>query len=60
MQASFTKGCKPERAELVSILRAGGATVLTLAQALAQGADLAILQPGKQRSDPQVLLCACL
>ena len=55
VQASFSKGYKPERAELVSILRAGGATVLTVAQALAQGADLAILLPSKPCTDPQVL-----
>lgn len=55
VQASFSKGYKPERAELASILRAGGATVLTHAQALTQGADLAVLLPGKPRSDPQVL-----
>jgi hypothetical protein len=53
VHGAFRKDDKPDRADLACILRAGGAALLPLAEALAQGADLALLQPGCAASDPQ-------
>lgn len=52
---AFKKGALPSREDLGCILRAGGAHTLPVAEALSSGADLAIIAPGRPRSDPQVL-----
>ena len=58
VHGTFRKGDKPDSDDLKSILRAGGAHLVPLAEAAAQGADLAVLQPGRAGSDPQARAAA--
>lgn len=51
---AFKKGSKPDRQDICSILKAGGATLLRFAEAIVPGADLAIMNLDTPRSDHKV------
>jgi hypothetical protein len=51
---TFKKDSKPDRQDITSILKAGGAVLLSLAEALAHGADLAIMRADLPSSDAKV------
>lgn len=46
MHGTFKTNVKPNRKDITSILSAGGATLLSSQEAVAQGADLAIVPDG--------------
>ena len=47
-------GVRPRRDEVVSILTAGGATVITLAQALTAGAHFCVTKAGRNAVDAKL------
>lgn len=50
----FEEGQKPCKEEVVSILQAGGATVLTVNQALHVGAHLVVTKPSRPATDAKI------
>ena len=50
VHGTFKTNVKPNRKDITSILSAGGATLLSLQEAVAQGADLAIVPEGTGKS----------
>ena len=50
MHGTFKANVKPNRKDIASILAAGGATLLSMQEAVAQGGDLAIMPPGTAKA----------
>ncbi|CAL8467043.1 g6579 [Coccomyxa elongata] len=58
VHGTFKTNVKPNRKDIASILAAGGATQLSMQEAVAQGADLAIMPPGTAKTAIKELLKA--
>jgi len=50
VHGTFKADMKPNRKDITSILTAGGATLLSLQEAVSQGADLAIMPPSTAKN----------
>lgn len=61
VHGTFKTNVKPNRKDITSILAAGGATLLSMQEAVAQGVDLAIMPPGTAKTVPRAsLLVNCV